>query len=195
LVVLESCRDISNVSVCFQERTTIASRPFASSLQAGFLDKTKEVPIEGKKQLILLVTSDKGLCGALNSTLVRPLQLALRKNAANMAIACIGVKGRNGLTSFKDSIMLHVSDFGKNPVSFLETAYVTDLIFNGPPEERREHDVVRVQYVLFCFCFCFCLFVCLFFLIPYYMFGFVFFSSCALLENSLLFYGSVLIFC
>jgi len=130
-----------------QERTTLAARPFAASLQAGFLDKTKEVPHEGKKQLVLLVTSDKGLCGALNSTLVRPLQHELRKNGADMAVACIGVKGRNGLaTSFRNSIMLHVSEFGKNPVTFMEAAYVTDQIFNGPPEERRPHDVIRLQF-------------------------------------------------
>ncbi len=103
--------------------------------------------MEGKKQLVLLVTSDKGLCGALNSTLVRPLQQELRKNAANISVACIGVKGRNGLaTSFRESVMLHVSEFGKNPVTFMEAAYVTDQIFNGPPEERREHEVIRLQY-------------------------------------------------
>ncbi len=130
-----------------QERTTFASRPFAASLQAGFAAKNKELPLEGKKQLVLLVTSDKGLCGALNSTLVRPLQLELRKTPGQISVACVGVKGRNGLaTSFRDSIMLHVSEFGKNPVSFLEAAYVADQILNPPPEERREHDVIRLQY-------------------------------------------------
>jgi len=130
-----------------QERTTFASRPFADSLQAHFLDNMKDVDLEGKKQLVLLVTSDKGLCGSLNSVLVRPLQTELRDNGENMSVACIGVKGRNGLaTSFKDSIMLHVSEFGKNPVTYMEAAYVTDAIFNGPAEERREHEVIRLQY-------------------------------------------------
>jgi F0F1-type ATP synthase gamma subunit len=78
---------------------------------------------------------------------VRPLQHELRKNAGNISVACIGVKGRNGLaTSFRDAIMLHVSEFGKNPVTFMEAAYVADQIFNGPVEERREHDVVRLQF-------------------------------------------------
>lgn len=75
-----------------QERTTFASRPFAATLQKPFQDKAKDEKTEGKKQLVLLVTSDKGLCGALNSTLVRPLQLELRSNAANMTVACLGVK-------------------------------------------------------------------------------------------------------
>ncbi len=106
-----------------QERTTFASRPFAASLQAGFAGKNKELPLEGKKQLVLLVTSDKGLCGALNSTLVRPLQLELRKSPGQIGVACVGVKGRNGLaTSFRDSIVMHVSEFGKSPVSFMEAA-------------------------------------------------------------------------
>ena len=130
-----------------QERTTVAARPFAETLQAGFLDKTKEVPVEGKKQLVLLVTSDKGLCGALNSTLVRPLQLELRRNAANVSVACIGVKGRNGLaTSFRDSIRMHVSEFGKNPVTFMEAAYVTDKILNGTGGDRSQPDVIRLQF-------------------------------------------------
>merc|ERR1712000_680937 len=45
-----------------QERTTFAARPFAQSLQAHFLDPNNEIPLEGKKQLVLLITSDKGLC-------------------------------------------------------------------------------------------------------------------------------------
>jgi F-type H+-transporting ATPase subunit gamma len=83
-----------------QERTTFASRPFAASLQAGFAGKNKELPLEGKKQLVLLVTSDKGLCGALNSTLVRPLQLELRKNPGDISVACVGVKVTGGRITF-----------------------------------------------------------------------------------------------
>ena len=147
-----------------QERTTLAARPFSQTLQAHFLDAENKVDTEGKKQLVLLVTSDKGLCGALNSQLTRPLQRELRANPDMMSVACIGVKGRNGLaSSFKASIMLHVSEFGKNPVTFMEAAYVTDTIFNGPEEERREHQVhkeiilsslsLSLSYVLFSFFF------------------------------------------
>lgn len=126
-----------------QERTTIAARPFAATLQKAFT-APKDINLEGKKQTVALVTSDKGLCGSLNSTLVRPLQLELRTNAANISVACIGVKGRNGLaTSFRDNIWFHVAEFGKNPVTFAEVAQVTDLIVNTP---ERQADVLRLQF-------------------------------------------------
>lgn len=81
----------------------------------------------------------------MNSTLVRPLQHELRKNGKDISVACIGVKGRNGLaTSFRDSVMLHVSEFGKNPVTFMEAAYVTDQIFNGPAEVREEEETLSL---------------------------------------------------
>lgn len=104
-----------------------------------------DVSLEGKKQVVALVTSDKGLCGSLNSTLVRPLQLELRSNAANISVACIGVKGRNGLaTSFRDNIWFHVAEFGKNPVTFMEVSVVADQIVNSP--DRRDHDLLRLQF-------------------------------------------------
>ncbi len=118
---------------CARARGLTCSRP------------SQDLPLEGKKQVVALVTSDKGLCGALNSTLVRPLQLELRANAANISVACIGVKGRNGLaTSYRDSIWFHVSEFGKNPVTFMEVSLVADQLVNAP--DKRDHDLLRLQF-------------------------------------------------
>jgi ATP synthase F1 gamma subunit len=127
-----------------QERTTVATRPFAATLQKAFT-APKDMDLAGKKQVIAIITSDKGLCGSLNSTLVRPLQLELRQNAANISVACVGVKGRNGLaTSFRDNIWFHVSEFGKNPVTFAEVSIVADQLVNSP--DKTNTDVLRVQY-------------------------------------------------
>merc|ERR1711991_266087 len=128
-----------------QERTTLAARPFGESLQAKFKQEAQESN-EGKKQLVILVTSDKGLCGSLNSAMVRPLQTELKKNAENMKVAAIGNKGRNGLqTSYKQNMVLHVSDFGKSPVTYMEVAYVVDMLLNDP-ENQESYDVIRLQY-------------------------------------------------
>jgi F-type H+-transporting ATPase subunit gamma len=89
------------------------------------------VELEGKKQLVMLVTSDKGLCGALNSVLVRPLQMELRNNRENIDVACIGGKGRNGLvTGYKENILMHVLGFGKTPVTFMEVIFFSFLFFS-----------------------------------------------------------------
>src|SRR5262245_30970977 len=72
----------------FQERA-VASRPYAlevrgmlTRLAAMLGDDLKDRPLfgksAGKRTLLLLVTSDRGLCGAYNSSVFRTLELWLR---------------------------------------------------------------------------------------------------------------------
>src|SRR6188768_384087 len=70
---------------CFQERA-VASRPYAQEvrgmltrLAAMLGDDLKDRPLfqkgAGDRTLLLLVTSDRGLCGAYNSNAFRTLEL------------------------------------------------------------------------------------------------------------------------
>ena len=89
-----------------------AARPFAShmarvmaSVAAGMPrsdDTPKMLAGTGKDQtvLIVLVTSDRGLCGALNSTLVRQVRRrinALLADGKTVKIMTVGKKGRDAL--------------------------------------------------------------------------------------------------
>lgn len=113
-----------------QERVT-ASRPYADQLskllarvatQAEGLD---DQPLMGKRDvkraLIVLVTPDRGLAGALNSnTTRRAAQLAQelrRQHGANLEVSflAVGRKGRDFLTRNRQKIIAEFTQLGDQP--------------------------------------------------------------------------------
>lgn len=80
---------------------------------------------EGGKELNLIITTDKGLCGGLNTNLLR---LANQKSAADAAFVTIGGKGRKSLARLQRDLVadFHVHD----PVPFAETKTVSKFIID-----------------------------------------------------------------
>jgi F-type H+-transporting ATPase subunit gamma len=78
---------------------------------------------EGGPDLVVLVTTDKGLCGPLNTNLLRLVMDQVEKDAV---FVTIGNKGRQAMVRQKRQIL---ADFTiKDPVSFTETKVVSDFV-------------------------------------------------------------------
>jgi F-type H+-transporting ATPase subunit gamma len=78
---------------------------------------------EGSRELVILVTTDKGLCGPLNTNLLR---LVMDQVARDADFITIGNKGRQALVRVKRNI---VADFSvKDPVAFLEVKPVAEFV-------------------------------------------------------------------
>ena len=78
---------------------------------------------EGGPDLVVLVTTDKGLCGPLNTNLLR---LVMDQVAKDAVFVTIGSKGRQAMVRQKREIL---ADFTiKDPVSFAETKVVSDFV-------------------------------------------------------------------
>ena len=84
----------------------LSARPFAAGLEGLVKDlvarmdsETKHplsIPREGAQRVLLLVTSDKGLCGAFNTNLIREATRYLRRHTlANVRLFIVGRKGRD----------------------------------------------------------------------------------------------------
>lgn len=77
----------------------------------------------GERELVILVTTDKGLCGPLNTNLLR---LAMDQVGKETDFITIGNKGRQALVRVKRNI---VADFSvKDPVAFLEVKPVAEFV-------------------------------------------------------------------
>lgn len=77
----------------------------------------------GERELVILVTTDKGLCGPLNTNLLR---LAMDQVGKDADFITIGNKGRQALVRVKRNI---VADFSvKDPVAFLEVKPVAEFV-------------------------------------------------------------------
>ena len=102
----------------------------------------------GDRQLLVVCTSDRGLCGGFNGSIVREVRARLRemrRNKVDFKIVTVGSKGRDLLhREFGDQIIASFTDIGRRGVKFDEAAEVatkiTDLF------EDDEFDVCTIYF-------------------------------------------------
>jgi F-type H+-transporting ATPase subunit gamma len=77
---------------------------------------------EGDKELVIVISSDKGLCGALNSNLLR---MVTEETSENSTYVTVGNKGKQTLARLKRDLL---ADFSiDDPVEFLETKQISQF--------------------------------------------------------------------
>jgi F-type H+-transporting ATPase subunit gamma len=93
------------------QQRIIAARPFAQKMEELMTDVLHRMPTEqkhplamvreGTQRALLLVTSDKGLCGAFNTNLIRECTRYIQKHgSANVKLFVVGRKGRDYFKRF-----------------------------------------------------------------------------------------------
>jgi len=83
-------------------------------------------PTEGNEILWVICTSDKGLCGSLNTVLIRPIKGLVTRNTK---LVSLGGKGVNTLGDTKLYDLWFVAkDLGKEALSFYEASLIADRI-------------------------------------------------------------------
>jgi F-type H+-transporting ATPase subunit gamma len=136
------------------------SRPYAERM-AGMLSRlvantaiNASSPVllagTGKQDvhLIVLVTSDRGLCGGFNAFIVRLARQKIREltdQGRTVKLLCVGRKGRDALKrEHADKIIHTFEGLGRKRLSFADalsvSQYVMDLV------ARRDFDVCTVLY-------------------------------------------------
>jgi F-type H+-transporting ATPase subunit gamma len=137
-----------------------AARPFAERMSrmlgslAGSLAGSAGAPAllagTGKDQvhLVVVMTSDRGLCGAFNSSIVRGARQRIRQLIAEgktVKIMTVGRKGRDQLRrDFGKQIVETMEDVGKRRLTFADAQRITDRIV--AMYEAGEFDVCTVIY-------------------------------------------------
>jgi F-type H+-transporting ATPase subunit gamma len=82
---------------------SLASTLQAETTSQGIVERTKQVEESstGRKLLLVVVTSDRGLCGGFNSSVIKNTQRWLAKNQGGYASAQLAFVGRKGYDFFK----------------------------------------------------------------------------------------------
>lgn len=82
---------------------TLASTLQSEVAEHGIVQRAKQVSesTEAKKLLLVLVTSDRGLCGGFNSSVIKSTQRWLTKNQGSYASVQLAFVGRKGHDFFK----------------------------------------------------------------------------------------------
>lgn len=102
----------------------------------------------GNRHLYVVCTSDRGLCGGFNGTIVRETRKRLRAHRQkneDFKILTVGRKG-NGLLrrEFADNIIHNFTDIGKRGVQYEEAAEVADKV--AELFEADEFDICTVIF-------------------------------------------------
>lgn len=137
-----------------------AARPYAERMDrmmrnlAAGLDANAEAPRlmtgtgKEKTHLVVVFTSDRGLCGAFNASVVRSVRNRVREMLATgkeVKILTVGRKGRDALRSeFGGLIVDQRSGLGRKGVSFAEADELTQTLIRM--FEAGEFDVCWAVY-------------------------------------------------
>lgn len=104
-----------------------------------------------KTHLVIVATSDRGLCGAFNSSILREARLLLRQLTAenkSIKLMCLGRRGRDGLRREYGQLMVEAPDvMGKRRIAFSDADQVANQVrrmFDG-----GDVDVVTIVYARF----------------------------------------------
>lgn len=121
------------------------SQPYAHSMSEMLMRLAKNVTIDssspkllsgtGKddKQLLIVVTADRGLCGGFNANVIKEARQKIRflqDSGKEVQIVCVGRKGRDLLNREFGSLIIHSfrDVFGKNRVEFSQAHAVADYV-------------------------------------------------------------------
>lgn len=106
-----------------QERV-LAARPYAeeiTNVMAELMRRTPEYrhpylevrPV--RRRVLLLVTADRGLCGALNANNIRLALREINEAGCPVAVVTIGRKGRDLMRRLRKDLIAEVSNIGDRP--------------------------------------------------------------------------------
>lgn len=118
--------------------SSFGTSPLSSGLSAAALyDRAELVQEEAERKgdhLILAMTSDRGLCGSIHSSVSKAVKavMAERRGQTSTAIVCVGDKLRTVLQrTHRSNILLSFSEVGRRPPVFSEASFIAQQILDS----------------------------------------------------------------
>nr|SVE88835.1 EOG090X0BEK [Daphnia sinensis] len=129
--ITQSMKMVSAAKYTKAERELKLARPYGIGAQE-FYKKAEVKDEEGEKgQLIIAVSSDRGLCGAVHSSIGRIVKNDIAANP-NTKVVIVGDKVRNILQRlYAKNIAMVVTEVGRKPAVFGDAALIAQSIINS----------------------------------------------------------------
>jgi F-type H+-transporting ATPase subunit gamma len=141
------------------QESTLASRPYREKLDEVIADLAAilggdEHPLLASPELkvahnrlIVVITSDRGLAGALNTNTIRFVAREITEHPGDLKVATVGRKGRDAMRRARVPIAAHFEGFGDRPV-FADVLPLSRLITDDFVAGVYDHvDVVYSRFV------------------------------------------------
>jgi F-type H+-transporting ATPase subunit gamma len=130
------------------ERTKVTTGEFAKQEKNFYLNsEVEKSPLtkEGK-DLIITITSDKGLCGSIHSSMAKKIRNVLKENS-NADVIAIGDKIKQQiLRTHESNVKLAFNGVGKSDPNFLEASLISEQILKYIEQSSETYNKVSVYY-------------------------------------------------
>ena len=104
--------------------STLASRPYSDKLEEILADLAavlggEDHPLlatrDSDRRLIVLITTDRGLAGPLNTNTIRFAAREITEHSGDLAVVTVGRKGRDAMRRARVPLEAHFSGYGDRP--------------------------------------------------------------------------------
>src|SRR5438309_2047325 len=138
-----------------QERVT-AARPYADEITSVMAELMRRSPEykhpylqvrEVRRRIIILVTSDRGLAGPLNSNNIRLALRAMNEAGVPVAVVTIGRKGRDMMRRLRRDLIADVSQIGDRPTMGDVLPAIRVAMDQYEAEDADQVDVVFARFI------------------------------------------------
>ena len=118
------------------QEATLSARPYSEKIDEVLADVASVLGAEdhpllaepaGSKRLIVLITTDRGLAGPLNTNAIRFVAREITDHKGDLAVVTVGRKGRDAMRRNRVPIEAHFAGFGDKP-KFADVLPVARLI-------------------------------------------------------------------
>jgi len=119
--------------------STLAARPYSEKIDEVLADLAAvlgadEHPLlsqrAGGKRLLVLITSDRGLAGPLNTNTIRFAARTITEHQGDLAVVSVGRKGRDAMRRARVPLEAHFAGYGDRP-TFADVIPLSRLITDG----------------------------------------------------------------
>ena len=136
--------------------STLQARPYSEKIDEVLADLAAvlgadEHPLlsqrEGGKRLIVLITSDRGLAGPLNTNTIRFAARTITEHQGDLAVVSVGRKGRDAMRRARVPLEAHFAGYGDRP-AFADVIPLSRLITDGYVSgEFGQIDIIYPRFV------------------------------------------------
>jgi len=130
--ITQSMKMVSAAKYARAERELKLARPFGEGSQAFYEKAEVAQPEEQKSQLIIAMTSDRGLCGAVHTSVARLIRGKIQNSPDTIKVVCVGDKSRSILQRlFGKNILFAVKEIGRKVPLFEDASRIATAIIDS----------------------------------------------------------------
>jgi F-type H+-transporting ATPase subunit gamma len=135
--ITSSMKSVAASKLKQAERAKDQVQPFLKSVRLLLKDVPVPASTNDMKQVFVPMTSDRGLCGSANSSIIRFVDKTAKVFPRdNLTMYCIGDKSRIGISrNYKARVIAGVSNLGKKALSFMELVPFSELVVKAPADK------------------------------------------------------------